>query len=90
MTRGLRTSPTFGTIGAAAAGAVALGLDAAQARSAVAIAAAATGGTLEPVRSGTDEWRIQNGRAAQGGLVAALLASQGVQGAPDALSGPKG
>ncbi|RWH72908.1 MmgE/PrpD family protein [Mesorhizobium sp.] len=90
ITRGLRTSPTFGTIGAAAAGAVALGLDAAQARSAVAIAAAATGGTLEPVRSGTDEWRIQNGRAAQGGLVAALLASQGVQGAPDALSGPKG
>jgi 2-methylcitrate dehydratase PrpD len=90
IARGLRTSPTFGTIGAAAAGAVALGLGAAQARSAVAIAAATTGGTLEPVRSGTDEWRIQNGRAAQGGLVAALLASYGVQGAPDALAGPKG
>lgn len=88
--RGLRTSPTFGTIGAAAAAAVCLGLDAAQATSAVAIAASTTGGTLEPVRCGSDEWRVQNGRAASGGLVAAQLAAKGVQGAPDALEGPKG
>ncbi|MCP3416573.1 MmgE/PrpD family protein [Bradyrhizobium brasilense] len=88
--RGVRTSPTFGTIGAAAAAAAELGLDAPRSTSAVAIAACTTGGTLEPVRCGSDEWRVQNGRAAQGGLVAAELAARGVQGAPDALEGPKG
>ena len=88
--RGIRTSPTLGTIGAAAAAAVALRLDAAKAASAIAIAANTTGGTLEPVRCGSDEWRVQNGRAAQGGLTAARLAAQGVVGAPDALEGAKG
>lgn len=88
--RGLRTSPTFGTVGAAAAAAAGLGLDRIQATNAIAIAACTTGGTLEPVRSGSDEWRLQNGRAAQGGLVAAQLAQHGVLGAPDALEGPKG
>lgn len=88
--RGVRTSPTFGTIGAAAAGAVLLGLDAAKAANAIGIAACTTGGTLEPVRCGSDEWRVQNGRAAHGGFVAAELAARGVQGAPDALEGPKG
>ena len=88
--RGVRTSPTFGTIGAAAAGAVMLGLDAVRAANAIAIAACTTGGTLEPVRCGSDEWRVQNGRAAHGGLIAAELAARGVQGAPEALEGPKG
>jgi 2-methylcitrate dehydratase PrpD len=88
--RGIRTSPTLGTIGAAAAAAVCLGLDAVRATNAVAIAACTTGGTLEPVRCGSDEWRVQNGRAAHGGLVAAQLAAKGVLGAPDALEGPKG
>jgi 2-methylcitrate dehydratase PrpD len=88
--RGVRTSPTFGTIGAAVAGAVLLGLDAAKATNAIAIAACTTGSTLEPVRCGSDEWRVQNGRAAHGGLIAAELAGRGVQGAPDALEGPKG
>src|ERR1700728_3090538 len=58
--RGVRTSPTFGTIGAAAAGAVLLGLDAMRATNAIAIASCTTGGTLEPVRCGSDEWRVQN------------------------------
>ncbi|MGY3604132.1 MULTISPECIES: MmgE/PrpD family protein [unclassified Bradyrhizobium] len=88
--RGVRTSPTFGTIAAAAAGAAALALDPLKATSAVAIAASTTGGTLEPVRCGSDEWRVQNGRAAHGGFIAAELAARGVQGAPDALEGPKG
>lgn len=88
--RGIRTSPTFGTIAAAAGCAALLDLGADQAASAVSIAASTTGGTLEPVRAGADEWRVQNGRAAQGGLIAALLAQSGVQGAPEALDGPKG
>ncbi|WP_454915996.1 MmgE/PrpD family protein [Xanthobacter sediminis] len=88
--RGFRTSPSFGTIGAAAAAAVLLRLPPAQAASAVAIAAGSTGGTLEPVRAGSDEWRVQNGRAAQGGLIAGLLAEGGVEGAPEALEGARG
>ncbi|MGP1676970.1 MAG: MmgE/PrpD family protein [Burkholderiales bacterium] len=88
--RGLRTSPTFGTIGAAAAAAVALRLDASAATNAVAIAAGVTGGVVEPVRAGSDEWRFQNAHAARGGLTAAQLAAHGVLGAPDALEGAKG
>ena len=90
IARGFRTSPTFGTIAAAAGSAVLLGLDAGQAASAVSIAASTTGGTLEPVRAGADEWRVQNGRAAQGGLISACLAAEGVLGAPHALDGPRG
>ncbi len=90
IARGFRTSPTLGTIAAAAGSAALLGLDAQQAHSAVSIAASTTGGTLEPVRAGANEWRVQNGRAAQGGLIAACLAEAGVVGAPLALDGPKG
>lgn len=90
IARGFRTSPTFGTIAAAAGSAALLGLNATQAGSAVSIAASTTAGTLEPVRAGADEWRVQNGRAAQGGLIAACLAEAGVTGAPQALDGPKG
>ena len=90
ISRGFRTSPTLGTIAAAAGSAVLLGLNAQQANSAVSIAASTTGGTLEPVRAGANEWRVQNGRAAQGGLIAASLAQAGVAGAPLALDGPKG
>ncbi len=88
--RGLRTSPTLGTVGAAAAAAAILQLDEAQATHAVGIAAGITGGVLEPVRCGSDEWRVQNGHAARGGLLAAQLAVRGVQGAPAALEGPMG
>ncbi|KMO15295.1 MmgE/PrpD family protein [Methylobacterium indicum] len=90
IARGFRTSPTLGTIAAAAGAAVVLNLDPERAASAVSIAASTTGGTLEPVRAGADEWRVQNGRAAQGGLIAACLAASGVAGAPEALDGPKG
>lgn len=88
--RGFRTSPTLGTIGAAAAASVGLRLDAEEATNAIAIAAGITGSVVEPVRAGSDEWRLQNGHAARGGLAAAQLAAAGVLGAPDALEGPKG
>ncbi len=88
--RGLRPSPTFGTVGAAAAASVMLGLGPAAAANAVGIATSITGGVLEPVRCGSDEWRLQNGHAGRGGLAAAQLAEQGVLGAPDGLEGPRG
>jgi len=88
--RGVRTSPTLGTIGAAAAASVTLGLDETQATNALAIAASITGGTLAPLRCGSDEWRVQNAHAARGGLLAAQLAKSGVNGAQTALDGAKG
>ena len=88
--RGFRASPVLGVIGAAATASVLLELDASQARNAVGIAASVAGGVLEPVRSGSDEWRLHNARAASTGLLAARLAQQGVQGAPTALEGPMG
>lgn len=88
--RGIRTSPTLGTVGAAAAAAAILKLDRKQAANAIGIASSMTGGVLEPVRCGSDEWRVQNAHAARGGLLAAQLAQQGMQGAPQGLEGPKG
>jgi 2-methylcitrate dehydratase PrpD len=88
--RGLRASPVLGTVAAAVTAATVMGLDAGQASSAIGMAASLCGGTLEPVRCGSDEWRIQNARAASGGLMAAQLAQRGVQGAPAGLEGPRG
>jgi 2-methylcitrate dehydratase PrpD len=90
IARGIRTTPTLGTIGAAATAAVGLKLDHAQAINAMAMSACITGGILKPVRSGSDEWRAHAAQAARGGLLAAQLARGGVLGAPDALEGPKG
>jgi 2-methylcitrate dehydratase PrpD len=88
--RGVRTSPTLGAIAAAASASVLLDLGAEQSASAAGIAASITGGLLEPVRTGSDEWRVQNAHAARAGLLAAQLAGGGVRGARSALEGPKG
>lgn len=88
--RGVRTSPTLGTLGAAAAASVILKADPDQARSAIGIASSITGGVLEPVRAGSDDWRIQNAQASRGGLLAAQLAMKGVTGAPEGLEGGAG
>jgi 2-methylcitrate dehydratase PrpD len=90
ISNGIRTSPTLGTIGAAATGAAILKLDAERAANAIGISTSITGGLLEPVRVGSDEWRIQNAHAARGGIMAAELAARGVLGAQSALDGPKG
>ena len=90
IARGIRTTPTLGTIGAAATAAVGLKLDRARAINAIAMSASITGGTVECVRCGSDEWRAHAAQAARGGLLAAQLAKGGVLGAPDALEGPKG
>jgi 2-methylcitrate dehydratase PrpD len=88
--RGIRTSPTLGIIAAAATAAAMSRLDEGRATSAVGIAASLAGGVLEPVGCGSDEWRVQNAHAARGGLLAAQLAARGIQGAVQALEGPKG
>jgi 2-methylcitrate dehydratase PrpD len=87
---GLRGSPTLGAPAAAMGASAVLGLDEAQTRNALGIAADSTGGTLEPVRAGAQDWRLQNGFASQRGLMAALLAREGVRGPTEPLSGPRG
>jgi 2-methylcitrate dehydratase PrpD len=88
--RGFRTSAVLGRIGAAATASVMLGLDRQHAMNAIAIATGTTGGTLETVRVGSDEFRLQNAHAAHGGLLAAQLAERGVVGSAQAFNGPKG
>lgn len=87
---GLRASPIYGTIGAAAAAARLMELDAERTAAAIANAAAFAGGILQAFADGTDEWRYQVGVAGRNGLVAAELARAGSVSAPHALEGPVG
>jgi len=87
---GLRSSPLYGTISAAAASANLLQLDERQTAAALANAAAFAGGTLQSFADGTDEWRYQVGVAARLGLLATELARAGSVSAPYAFEGSAG
>ncbi|MFA7666849.1 MAG: MmgE/PrpD family protein [Burkholderiaceae bacterium] len=87
---GLRASPLYGTIAAAAAASRMMGLDAGQTAAALANAAAFTGGILQSFEDGTDEWRYQVGVAGRLGHVAAQLALAGSYSAPHAFEGRAG
>lgn len=87
---GLRSSPLYGTIAAAAAASHLLGLDAERSGAALANAASFTGGTLQSFADGTDEWRYQVGIASRNGLAAAELARAGSRSAPGAFEGRSG
>lgn len=88
--KGLRSSPLYGSIAAAAAAARMMALSPERAAAAVGNAASFTGGILQTFADGTDEWRYQVGWAARNGLVAAELAAHGSVTAPHALEGPSG
>ncbi len=77
MKASLRASPLYGTLAVAAASARLLELPEERVRAALDNAAAFTGGTLQPIAEGTDEWRYQVGVAARNGMQAALLARAG-------------
>jgi 2-methylcitrate dehydratase PrpD len=87
---GLRASPLYGAIAAAAAAARLMALPAPQAAAALSNAAAFAGGTLQSFDDGTDEWRYQVGVAGRLGYVAAQLASAGSVSAPRAFEGRTG
>jgi 2-methylcitrate dehydratase PrpD len=88
--KGLRVAALYGTLGAAAAASRMIGLDVEGTAAALANAAAFTGGTLQAIAEGTDEWRYQFGISARNGLTAALLASVGSISASFAFEGEKG
>lgn len=88
--RGFRASSVYGPLGAAAACAKLLGLDAERTQHALGLALSFGGGTNQTWISGTQEWQYQVGAASQHGLLAALLAREGVRAAPDSVEGKAG
>ena len=86
--RGWHCTSTIGTLGAAAAAARMLALNADQARHALGIAASAASGVKENMGSMVKP--LHAGMAARNGLMAARLASRGFAASADALDGPQG
>ncbi len=85
---GWHATCTLGTIGAAAAAARLLGLDAGQTRMALAVAASQSSGLKE--NFGTMTKPFHAGHAARSGVLSALLAREGWTASEQALEGPQG
>lgn len=77
---GWHSTMTCGVFGAAAASARILGLDAAQTAAALGHAGSFSGGLWGFIHDASQTKRMHTGRAAEGGLLAALLAQAGVSG----------
>ncbi|QEC48106.1 MmgE/PrpD family protein [Baekduia soli] len=88
--RGFRATPVFSPLGAAAASASLLGLDAEGISNAIAIAANFAGGLNQTWIDGTSEYRLHLGMAARHGVHAARLAQAGFTGAPHWYEGAAG
>lgn len=84
------TTATVGFFGAAAAAAAILGLDARAAAHALATAGTMAAGLQQAFRADAMSKPLHAGRAAEGGLLAALAARAGVTGALDILEGERG
>lgn len=88
--RGFRTTPIYGAIGAAAACARLLGLDAQRTLNALSLTTHTTAGLRQFADAGTDEYPYQAGFAARSGVTSALLAAEGIEGTDSALTGRAG
>lgn len=77
---GWHSTATCGVFGAAAASARILGLDARQTLSALGIAGSFSGGLWAFIHDGSQSKKLHSGRAAEGGLLAARFAQQGISG----------
>ncbi|HKW91634.1 MAG TPA: MmgE/PrpD family protein, partial [Methylomirabilota bacterium] len=85
---GWHATCTLGTLGAAAAAARLLGLDAAQTRHALAVAASQSSGLKE--NFGTMTKPFHAGHAGRSGVLSALMAREGWTASEHALEGPQG
>lgn len=90
MARGFHTTGVAGAIGAAAATAAVLGMNADGVRHALGIAASRAAGITEYAVSGGSVKRVHAGFAAQAGVEAAQLASLGITAPAAALEGRRG
>lgn len=77
---GWHSTSTCGTFGAAATVGHLLRLDVAQMQSALGLAASSSGGLWAFIHDGAQSKRLHPGRAAEGGLLAALLAQESFKG----------
>ncbi len=84
------TTATVGFFGAAAASAVILDLDAHQTAHAIAQAGTQAAGLQQAFRADAMSKPLHSARAAEGGLLCALMAAEGVTGALDILEGERG
>ncbi len=84
------TTGTVGAFGAAAASARALGLSAVQAKHAIANSATFAAALQQAFRSDAMSKALHAGRAAETGLLCALMAEKGVTGADNMLEGERG
>ena len=90
MLGGFHPTSMSGVFGAAAAAGRLLGLDGEQLNHAFGIATSLASGTMEFAASGGMAKRLHAGRAAEGGVTAALLAQRGFEGSSDGLAGRYG
>lgn len=88
--RGFRATSVFGVLGAAAAASRVIGLSSERTAHALAIACNFAGGVMQCWAEGSMEWRFQVAQASRCGVLAALLAEQGITGATQALEGAAG
>ena len=84
------TTATVGHLGAAAAGAAVLGLDAGRAGHALATVATMAAGLRHAFSADAMTKPLHAGRAAEAGVLAALAAAEGVTGVSDMLEGRRG
>lgn len=87
---GFHTTGTCGTIGAAAAACKALDLNEYQTINALGLAGTQAAGLLESDHSGSMGKHLHAGKAAQSGVLSALLAREGFTGAESILEGDEG
>ena len=88
--RGFRSSPVYGTLGAAVATGKLIGLNEDQMVTALALACTFAAGTNEGPRSGGREMLFHEPNATRNGMMAALLARENLQGSETALEGEAG
>ncbi|WP_449278378.1 MmgE/PrpD family protein [Leucobacter sp. GX24907] len=88
--RGFHPTAVCGTVGAAAAASVIMGLDHDQAKNAVSLAANMSAGSLEFLSDGSWTKRLNPGHSAATGLRAARLAQAGFAGPTEAFEGRDG
>ena len=88
--RGFRSSPIYGTLGAAVATAKILRLNEDQLVTTMALASTFAAGTTEGARSGGREMLYHEPNATRNGIMAALLAREQVRGSETALEGAAG
>ena len=88
--KGFHSTGTCGTLGAAAAASYALNLDKTEVINALGLAGTQASGLLESDHSGSMGKHLHAGKAAQSGVLSALLAKEGFTGASSIIDGKEG